>query len=142
MRPASHVAHDKTGGMLYRLAPMSTDANRSWVAACRRRLAAALCVFMLLAGLLPIHADAQAALAGFDPVPVAAVEPAHDGQTPAAPDAAPCHAVCHCACTIAVLPDAAARRTSSPVRSAPFAVAPSHALRPGLLAPPSEPPRT
>lgn len=138
----AHVARDKTGGMLYRLAPMSTDANRSWVAACRRRLAAALCVLMLLAGLLPVHADARAALAGFDRVPVAAVEPAHDGEVPAAPDAVPCHAVCHCACKIAVLPDAAVRRMSSLVRSAPFSVAPSHALRPGLLAPPSEPPRT
>ena len=121
---------------------MSTDANRPLVAACRRRLAAALCVLMLLAGLSPIHADARAALAGFDRAPAAAVEPAHDGEVPAAPDAVPCHLACHCACKIAVLPDAAVRRTSLLVRSAPFAVAPSHALRPGLLAPPSEPPRT
>ena len=142
MPRGSHVARDKTDGMLYRLAPMSTDANRSWVAACRRRFAAALCVFMLLAGLLPVHAGAQAALAGFDQPPVSAVEPAHDGEVPVAPDAAPCHLACHCACKIAVLPDTSPRRTSFLVRSALFAVAPSHALRPGLLAPPSEPPRT
>lgn len=142
MPHGSHVARDKTGGMLYRLASMSTDANLSWVAACRRRLAAALCVLMLSAGLLPIHADARAALAGFDQAPVSAVEPAHDDDAPVAPDAVLCHLACHCACKIAVLPDAAVRRTSFLVRSASFAVAPSHASRPGLLAPPSEPPRT
>lgn len=139
----SHVARDKTGGTLYRLAPMSTDANRSLAVACRR-LVAALCVFVLLAGLLSVHAGAQAALAGFDQTPVSAVEPARDGEADrgAAPDAVPCHAACHCTCKIAVLPDAATRRTSSLVRPAAFSAAPSHALRPGLLAPPSEPPRT
>lgn len=120
---------------------MSTDPNRSWVAACRRRLAAVLCVLMLLAGLSPVHAGAQAAFVGLDRVPISAVEPTHDGEVPAVPDAVPCHLACHCACKIAVLPDAAVQRTSLLVRSAPFAVAPSHALRPGLLAPPSEPPR-
>lgn len=122
---------------------MSTDANRS-LAVAYRRLVAALCVLVLLAGLLSVHAGAQAALAGFDQTPVSAVEPARDGDADrgAAPDAVPCHAACHCTCKIAVLPDAATRRTSSLVRPAAFSAAPSHALRPGLLAPPSEPPRT
>lgn len=143
MSHGSHVARDKNGGMLYRLAPMSTDANRS-LAVAYRRLVAALCVLVLLAGLLSVHAGAQAALAGFDQTPVSAVEPARDGEADrgAAPDAVPCHAACHCTCKIAVLPDAATRRTSSLVRPAAFSAAPSHALRPGLLAPPSEPPRT
>lgn len=136
------MARDKNGGMLYRLAPMSTDANLSWVAACRRRLAAVLCVLMLSVGLLPVHAGAQSALAGFDQVPTSAVGPAHDGDDPAAPDSVPCHFACHCACKVAVLPDPAVRRPSFLVRPAPFSATPSHALRPGLLAPPSEPPRT
>lgn len=136
---------------------MSGDATLPRVAVCRR-LVVALYLLVLLAGLLPAPIGPQAASTGFDRDAASLVRPAHDGGTVAwrsvpggaggeadrgaVPDAAPCHLACHCACQVAVLPDAAARRTSPPVRPAAFSAAPSHALRPGLLAPPSEPPRT
>ena len=119
---------------------MSTDANRPRVAAWRRRLAAAVCALMLLAGLLPAHAVAGAA-ANVERATAAAVSP-DDGDAPAAPDALPCHVAGQCACHAAALPAPVVQRASTLVRPAPFAVAPSHALRPGALAPPSEPPRT
>ena len=127
--------------MLYRLAPMSTDANRPRVAAWRRRFAAAVCALMLLVGLLPAHAVAGAAAANVERATAVAVSP-DDGDAPAAPDALPCHVAGQCSCHAAALPAPVVQRASTLVRPAPFAVAPPHALRPGSLAPPSEPPRT
>lgn len=119
---------------------MSRNANHFWVVACRRRLAAALCVLMLLAGLLPAHAGAQAVLADLDQAVVLTAQT--DGGAPTASDAVARHAAGHCACKIAALPSMAVQWMSTLVRPASFTAAPPHALRPGALTPPAEPPRT
>lgn len=119
---------------------MSSNANRSWTAACRRRLAAALCVLMLLAGLLPTHVFAQAVPARFVQA-IVLVTQTGDEEAPAKPYAVAGHAAGQCICKIAALPAAAEQRVSCLSRPALFAAASSPSSRPGALAPPSEPPR-
>ena len=119
---------------------MSSSMNSSWFAASRRRLAAALCVLMLLAGLLPAHAVAQAVSSDLGQTSVFVVQT--DGEAPAVPDAVPGHVACHCACKIATLPGTMMLQTSFLVRPAPFVAWPSQILRPGALEPLAEPPRT
>lgn len=119
---------------------MCSGMNSPWIAACRRRLAAMLCVLMLLAGLLPVHAAAQAMLPDLDQTIVFVTQAG--GENTAAPDTVPGHVVCHCACKVATLPSGAIVRASLLVRPAPFVAQPSQILRPGALEPPAEPPRT
>ena len=95
---------------------------------------------MLLVGLLPAHAVAQDAPSGFCLTIVFMTQA--DEEAPVAADAVPGHAAGQCACKIAALPGSALQRASVLVQPALFAAARSHAMRPGALAPPAEPPRT
>lgn len=63
--------------------------NSSWIAACQGRLATALCVLMLVAGLLPAHAVAQAMLPDLDQTIVFVAQA--DGETTTVPDVVPGH---------------------------------------------------
>ena len=119
---------------------MCSHMNSSWFAACRRWLATALCVLMLLASLLPAHVAAQAVSSDLGQTSMFVAQA--DGETSAFPDAVPGHVACHCACKISTLPSTTMLRTSLLVRPALFAAAPSQVVRPSALEPPAEPPRT
>ena len=96
-------------------------------------------MLILLAGLLPAHAAAQAMLPDLDQTIVFVAQA--DGEATPVSDAVPGHVACHCACRIATLPGMTMLRTSLLVRPAPFAAAPSQVARPSALEPPAEPPR-
>lgn len=118
---------------------MSSHATRPWIASCRRKLAAVLCVLLLATGLFHTHADAGALDTSMGNVAVRAAQAGADAEERA--DTVPAHAASHCTCKDMPVPPDLGGRTALLVRPASFAATLSHALHPGALAPPMEPPR-
>ena len=117
---------------------MGRKTKRSWIAACRSHIAAALCVLMLLSSLLPAHAAPNANLTVAErAVPVMQ---AGDGQASVQPDAMFHHACQACPSQAAALLAAAPIPVLS-IRPVTFTLALPPFSCPGMLIPPSEPPR-
>ncbi len=117
---------------------MGSKMKRSWIAACRGRIAAALCMLMLLSSLLPAHAASNANPTVAERA--VSVTRAGDGQAPAHSDAVLHHACQLCSCQVVALPVAALTPVLS-IRPVTFTLALSPFSCPGMLIPPSEPPR-
>ncbi len=120
---------------------MSSPATLSWIALCRRKLAAVLCALMLITGLFHTHVDARALDANPQDVAVLTVQ-AGSNDAEGWADAVPSHAASHCTCNDLPVPLGILGRTALQVQPVLFVAASSHAWRPGALAPPAEPPRT
>lgn len=119
---------------------MSSPATRSWSALCRRKLAAVLCALLLITGLFHTHADARTPDGSPQDVAVLMAQAGSDNAEEQA-DAVPAYAAVHCICKDLPVPPSMGGRTVLQVQPVLFVPAPLHALRPGAIAPPAEPPR-
>ena len=117
---------------------MSGKTKRSWIAACRGRIAATLYMLMLLSSLLPVHATPNANLTVAEQA--VAVMQAGDGQAPAHSDAVLHHTCQLCPCQVVAAPVAVMAPLLS-IRPVTFTLALSPFSCPGMLIPPSKPPR-
>ena len=127
--------------MLYGRAVMSRTGTRSWAYACRRWLAVMVCALMVLTGLGLDHASARGVAASPDLVAAPAAFMTDDA-TPVAPDFIASDPACHCACKLVAMPAPAPHDGPALVCRIAFTPLPPSPLRPGVLIPPSEPPRT
>ena len=100
-----------------------------------------LCALVVLAGLGLDHAFARGTAASPDFVAASAAFMTDDA-TPIAPDAMASDPACHCACKLVAMPAPASHDGPALVRRIAFTPLPPTPLRPGVLIPPSEPPRT
>lgn len=107
-----------------------------WAAGLRRRVAAGLCLAVLLSALHPAHATARPIDAGFA---ISVVQPADEGS--AAQDVLADHVACQCGCKTTAMPATFQRIATPAVCPVRFETLAAASSRPAAIAPPREPPR-
>jgi hypothetical protein len=119
---------------------MNTRANTFRFAASFRQLAGVLSILLLLAGLLPSHADARILTAERGAIDSISLQSSSE-DLPNRPDSVPCHIACQCSCSSTVLPEVMEQSTPLLVRPIRFAMGAAPFLPFAPQAPPSKPPR-
>lgn len=121
---------------------MSTRANMNWFDTSLRGLVVVFSIAILLANLLPAHANAGNEGPGYERGLLEISLATTDDAQPNLLDGMPGHIASQCSCSISVLPQYTAQPMPHLVRPVKFAMTVSPFMALGAQAPPSEPPRS